>query len=75
MGVIVCEATNALGKTEARADVIVNDMNGGFTIWNENEMPIVAGDDVSIVCGASAFKYTDMNWYKADVLVTNTSSM
>lgn len=75
MGVIICEATNTEGKAEARANVIVNDMNGDFTIRNENEMPIVVGDDVSIVCGASAFKYTEMNWYKAGVLVTNTSSV
>lgn len=74
MGIVICEATNEEGKTEARANVIVNDINGEFTIWNENGTPIVAGDDASIVCGASAFKYIEMNWYKDDALVTNTTS-
>lgn len=74
MGVVICEATNTEDKIEARANVIVNDKNGNFTIRNENEMPIVVGDDVSIICGASAFKYTDMNWYKDNILVTNTTS-
>lgn len=75
MGIIICEASNTEGKTEARANVIVNDLNGDFAISNENEMPIVVGDDVSVVCEASAFKYTEMNWYKANVLVTNAISM
>lgn len=75
MGIIVCEATNDEGKTEARANVIPNDINEEFAIWNEHGMPLVAGDNASIVCGASAFKYTDMNWYRADALVTNTTSM
>lgn len=75
MGIVICEATNDEGKTEARANVITNDINGEFTIWNENGAPIVAGDEASLVCGASAFKYTEMNWYKEDALVTNTTSM
>lgn len=74
MGVITCEAKNAGGKTEARANVVVNDLNEDFTIWNENQIPIVAGDNVSVACGVSAFKYTEMNWYKGNNLVTDSIS-
>lgn len=76
MGVIICEANNTEGKSEARANVIVNNLNEDFSIIrNKDEMPIVVGDDVSVGCGASAYKYTEMNWYKADVLVTNSTRM
>lgn len=74
MGVIICEASNTEGKTEARANVIVNNMNKDFVILSENEVPIVIGDNVSVACEASAFKYTEMNWYKDDALVTNSMS-
>lgn len=75
MGTIYCEATNDEGRTEERANVFVIDADEGFTIRNENGMPVVAGDNVSIVCEASAFKYRDIDWYKADALVENTTSM
>lgn len=75
LGVVVCQAENAEGKSEVRANVIVNDSNEDFDISTKNEFPIVIGDDVSITCGASAFKYAEVNWYNDHVLVKDTMSM
>lgn len=76
LGVIICEAANTIGKTEARANVIENNLNGDFVILDKNEMPIVIGDEnVSVVCESSAFKYTELDWFKENDLVTNAMSM
>lgn len=75
LGVVVCQAENAEGKSEVRANVIVNDSNEDFDISTKNELPIVIGDDVSITCGASAFKYAGIDWYQDHVLVKDTMSM
>lgn len=75
-GVVICEATNSGGKTEARANVIVNNLDGELRIIEQNQMPIVVGDDnISVSCEGSAFKYAEMYWYKGDDLVRNTMSM
>lgn len=74
-GVIICEASNTEGKSEARANVIANDLTEYFSIVSNNDVPVVVGDKVTVVCAASAFKYTDMNWFKGNVLVTNSSRM
>lgn len=59
-----------MGSGEAKANVIVNDLNEDLLVWSENETPISVGDDVTISCGASAHKYAnELNWYKDDVLV------
>lgn len=64
-GVVICEAMNSQGSGEVRANVIVNDLNGELIIWSDNELPMSAGDAVSVVCGASAHKYaTDLKWFK-----------
>lgn len=75
-GVVICEATNSQGKSEARASVNVNDLNDELIIWCDNELPISAGDDVSVVCGAAAHKYaTDLKWIKDGVEVQNSDGM
>lgn len=75
-GVVICEATNSEGRTEARANVVVNNLDGELKIFEKNQMPIVVGDDnVSVICEGSAHKYTEMDWYKGDDLVRNTMSM
>lgn len=64
-----------MGFGEARANVIVNDLNEDMTIWSENEPPISIGDEVSVTCGASAHKYAnELNWYKDDVLIQSGDS-
>lgn len=75
MGVVICEASNSVGKSEARANINFNDLNDDFSIWHENEEPIIAGDNVTLICGASAFEYTELYWYKDDVPVGDTIGM
>lgn len=69
-GIATCRAYNMMGSGEAKANVIVNDLNEDLLVWSENETPISVGDDVTVSCGASAHKYAnELNWYKDDVLV------
>lgn len=63
-------AINEMGFGQAKANLILNDMDEDLSIWSENELPISIGDDVSVWCGASAHKYAnELNWYKNDVLI------
>lgn len=63
-------AVNTMGLAEAKASLIVNDLDEEFSIWSTNEPPISIGDDVSVICGASAHKYAnELNWYKDNVLI------
>lgn len=74
-GIVVCEATNSQGKSEARAKVLVNDLNETLSVWSSNKPPISIGDDVSVFCGASVYNYSsELNWYKDNVPVVNSSS-
>lgn len=75
LGVVACEAFNTEGNAQAKANIIVNDLNEDFAILSKNELPISIGDDVSVSCVASTFKYSDVNWYRNDVLVENAMSM
>lgn len=75
-GVIICEAINPDGKTEARANVIANSLDGDLTILNANNMPIVVGDvNVSVICEGSAIIYTEIDWFKGDKLITKATRM
>lgn len=66
-GIATCRAYNMMGLGEAKAHVIVNDLNQDLIIWSDNEIPISIGDDVTVTCGASAHKYAnELNWYKDD---------
>lgn len=70
MGIIVCEAKNNFGTSEVRANVVINDLNEEFSVWMDNAMPIVVGDNVSVSCGVSSHKYSDeLKWFKGDVAV------
>lgn len=72
-GIVICNATNAQGSGNVRASIIVNDLNDELIIWSDNELPISAGDEVSLTCGASAHKYaTELKWFKDDVEVQNS---
>lgn len=63
-------AINSMGDAKARANLIVNDLDADLIIWTENVPPISIGDEVSIMCGASAHKYAnELNWYKDNVLI------
>lgn len=75
LGVVACEAFNTEGNSQANANIIANDLNEDFAILSKNDLPISIGDDVSVTCVASAFKYSDVNWYRDDVLVKNAMSM
>lgn len=69
-GIVECMAINEMGFGQAKANLILNDMDEDLSIWSENELPISIGDDVSVWCGASAHKYAnELNWYKNDVLI------
>lgn len=73
---MICKANNSQGQSEARASVIVNDLNDELIVWSQNELPISAGDDVSIMCGAAAYKYaTDLKWLRDGVEVISSDSM
>lgn len=64
-GVVICEAENSQGKSEARASVDINDLDSDFIVSSNNEQPISIGDDVSVVCSVAAYKYaTDLKWFK-----------
>lgn len=41
-------------------------------IWCNNDLPISIGDDVSVTCGASAHKYSELNWFKDGANVENS---
>lgn len=69
-GIVQCMAINAMGNAKAGANLIVNDLDEDLSIWSENDPPIAIGDEVSIMCGASAHKYAnELNWYKDNVLI------
>lgn len=74
-GIAICEARNSEGISEMRANVIVNDLTEEFSIWSEHELPIAVGDSVSIICGASSYKYRELNWYKDDILIESGDGM
>lgn len=75
-GVVICQAKNSQGQSEARASLIVNDLDDELIVWSDNELPISAGDSVSIMCGAAAHKYaTDLKWLKDGVEVISSDSM
>lgn len=74
-GVVICEASNTQGSNVVRANIIVNDLNDELIVWCDNVLPISAGDDISVTCGASAHKYaTDLRWFKDDVEIQNSDS-
>lgn len=63
-------AINTVGSGEAKANLVVNDLDDDLSVWSKNTLPISVGDDVSVWCGASAHKYAnELNWYKDDVLI------
>lgn len=67
-GIIQCVAVNDVGLSEAKANLVLNDMDEDLSVWTKNDLPISIGDDVSLWCGASAHKYAnELNWYKNDV--------
>lgn len=69
-------AVNSMGFHEAKANLIVNDLDADLSIWTENVPPIAIGDDVSLWCGASAHKYAnELNWYKDEQLIRNGNGM
>lgn len=74
-GFVTCNAKNTEGTSEAKAEVVITDLDKEFIIWsNGNE--VAANEQYSIWCGASAHKYaTELYWYKNDVLVENSSGM
>lgn len=71
-GVVTCAAKNAVGYAEITANVIVNDLNDAFIVWSPTEIP-VADEEISIICGATIYIYTEVNWYFNDVLVENST--
>ncbi|XP_012285918.1 vascular endothelial growth factor receptor 1 isoform X2 [Orussus abietinus] len=61
-GHVSCEACNNLGCDIATETIYVSDGNGGFGIL-EPKGKIVEGDDVSLICAASIYNYTNfINW-------------
>lgn len=75
-GFVTCNAKNTEGTSEAKAEVVVTDLEKEFIIWSDGELEVAANEQHSIWCGASAHKYaTELYWYKDDVLVENSSGM
>lgn len=69
-GIVYCAAKNSEGRNEISDSVIVTDLEEDLFVWTTNELPISAGQSVSVMCGASAYKYaTEVNWYKDTILV------
>lgn len=69
-GIVECMAINSVGVGQAKANLVVNDLDDDLIVWSNNTLPISYGDDVSVWCGASAHKYeTELNWYKDNELV------
>lgn len=74
-GIVVCNATNSQGQSVVKSNVTVHDLKEEFVIWSANESPIAIGDNVSVICAASAYKYSTLSWYKDDALVVIKNSM
>lgn len=74
-GIVICEARNSQGRSETRAKIILNDLNETLSVWSAYTLPILVGDDISIICGASNQKYSsELNWYKDNIRIVNADS-
>lgn len=63
-----CVADNKVGRIEAKAHVLIRDIEDNITISGVNEKGIIAlGDEVTITCSAVAYYFSnDLNWYDKD---------
>lgn len=73
MGFVTCMAENGVGHSEITVNVTLNDLDQAIIVWSSTQEPIIANEELSIVCGASAFIYTEPNWYKSDIVVENST--
>lgn len=65
-GIISCIAENKIGRSIARAHVLIRDIDDNMTITGISDKDVIArGDQVTITCAAVAYYFTsDLRWYK-----------
>lgn len=60
-GIVTCSANNSAGSAEVHAEIEVRDFEGGeaIGIWRDSNDTIAEGDNVTLTCAASIFKFTN----------------
>lgn len=58
-GIVVCRAQNKEGSDEAKAEVLITDLKEDLQLWDTSDEVIAAGDALSVICGASVYKYAN----------------
>lgn len=71
-GLVTCQISLV---TNARANVIVSDLDEEFMIWSsvDEDSQIVAGDEIFLSCGATRFLTDEVSWYRDDERIRNSS--
>lgn len=69
-GQVICEIPYA-SSSNATAYVLISDLDKDLMIWSsmDNDSQIVVGDEISLTCGASAYKTHDVHWQKDGVAI------
>lgn len=64
-GILMCYAENTYGRPNISKEFYVTDIENGFNIL-DIENSIAVGDNITLTCAASIFKYKNerLNWYK-----------
>lgn len=75
-GLVSCKARNKQDSTTAKASVILSDLSEELIIWTDNETPIAIGDELYLICGASAHKYSGgIEWFKDDSRMVDSTGI
>lgn len=73
---VTCRAKNKQDSATAKASIILSDLSEELIIWTNNETPIAIGDEVYLICGASAHKYSGgIEWFKDDSRMVDSTGI
>ena len=74
-GFVTCHVRNVDGHSEIIANAIVNDFDYALGTWSSPDGQVASNTRVSLICGASVHLCTELNWYRDDVLVDNSTGL